>query len=197
MPWKREFDIQEAIDSLPDGGAGQGMVFLKHKVYQPSDTLTIDDRKNTMLQGSGSMNTEIQSTEELDGKPVLHISGSTGWSDSIDNVVKNLRFTGNVNFSTHGIKVSDSYKTLLRDLRIEDMDKAIELVSVHEWTEATIIEDVQIRNPLTGLKFTRTTGTGSFALTKIDHLMINLQRNNSRRIHVQIGRASCRERVFE
>jgi len=116
---------------------------------------------------------------------------SSAWYRSFNNHIENLIIYCNGN---SGIRVEDSYLTTLRDITVVNPNVGIELATVNQWCEATNLENVYIRDPQTGIKLAKYGGTGSFALTKFDHVFMALSKASS--VGIDIDGNSVSDRSF-
>lgn len=104
---------------------------------------------------------------------------SDAWHNSFNNKIENLIIY--CNGSNSGIKISDSFNTTLQDISIFTPNIGVEIASTNNFCEATNLTNVYVRAPTTAaVKFTRYGGTGSFALTRLDHVLIALTKPNSK-----------------
>ncbi|MEM1590112.1 MAG: hypothetical protein QW175_06825, partial [Candidatus Bathyarchaeia archaeon] len=104
---------------------------------------------------------------------------SDAWYNSFNNKIENLIIY--CNGSNSGIKISDSFNTTLQDISIFTPNIGVEIASINNFCEATNLANVYVRAPTTAaVKFTKYGGTGSFALTRLDHVLIALTKPNSK-----------------
>jgi len=176
LPWKREFDIQEAIDDLPVGSGPQGLVWVKEGTYIPGDAITIADGNAVILEGAG-IGTKIQNN--LTDKFIIQLTESEQFA-CVDNHIRNLQIL--CNGTNHGIKLKNTYRTLIENVKINQPKTGIELETVdwgagpNGWAEAHCLRNIWINDPRRyGIKFTKTAGTGSCALASLDHIFMNLR----------------------
>jgi hypothetical protein len=121
-----------------------------------------------------------------DGVTAFQIEGSPygeytyGYESSHNNKTDEVTIQGATNTSTcTAIKIVDSYRTSVSHTRIKDVGVAVQLETASDWTEATKLSDVEIVNPIVGIKCVNSGGSGSLARTEILGTDIDLQRANA------------------
>ena len=163
------FEIQPALDASPTSAH----IKVLEGIYEP---FIMTNKMGSIVEGSG-LETIVQSVTG----PAAKIIGTGGSSWSIGNRISNMLLQGDDTITTcHGIEIIDSYRSIIDHLTILDMNKAIEIESQNDFSEGTVIDYVAVDDPKDGaLVFTVSGRTGSFAMTYVHRMVVDLRRDLS------------------
>lgn len=174
LPWRREFDIQEAIDALPDNPGKKGLVWADEKTYTRSVKITKPPAVDLIGAGYG---TELKCTgaDWLIEVPTNYDE----WQKS--GRICNFRLTGTAD-NLGGIHGIDTYKLKLEDIIASGFSNApaIQMENLSHWAEAYILNNINIREGcLKGVAFKKTNGTESQAYGSMRDVKIALDLENA------------------
>ncbi len=110
-------------------------------------------------------------------KGLAHDAYTYGWQTSHNNKLSEITVTGVNSSSTgNGIRVIDSYRTSIVHSRMQDVGVGVQWETLNDWCEKPVMFDVEIFNPVIGIKCLKTGGTGSLARANLTAIEIDLRR---------------------
>jgi len=169
-------DIQKAIDVVE--GLGGGTILIHSGTYNIVNTILVP--KNIHIYGDGQSTVLSGSADPI--FEVKTVAGNTCYASSISNMW--IKGSG----SNIGIKIVDSYGTVLSHLVLTNFYYCIYLGDQNYWTEATQIRDCSLEGIYgAGIILKSDGGTGGRQGTVFDNVAINLDNPNTIGIEVLNG----------
>ena len=176
--------IQKAIDYVHSKGGGE--VKIREGEYSLNSTIQIGQKVH--LHGCGQ-NTKITSFAD----PVFEVRTVAGQTTKYASI-SDLWIEGDG--TNTGIKIIDSYGTILERLVIYNFKYNIFITDESYWSEATQIRDCDISGIKdTGIRFEKGGGTGGYQGTTFQNVRFHLNNENTKGIAVMNG-AKLRNAAF-
>ena len=152
-------DASTVIQNCVTAVAGGGTVFIRDGSYTLTSKVTAVPTGIMRIISDGATLTPPASDYALEV--------DSGAPDAIEKrcMISGLRFNHTGTQTGSGIKIQDSYRTVISDCSFEDLDNGIYLTdTTSNWTEGTMGYSLQF-NDCSGaaIKFEQGTGGGSFA----------------------------------
>ena len=176
--------IQAGVDYV--AGKGGGVVWIREGEYTIKSKIQVG--QNLRIRGCGQ-NTKLKGSVD----PIIEVRTSPT-STAKFSTIENLWIEGNG--ENTGVKIVDSYGTVLDKLAIYNFKYNILVTDESYWSEGTQIRDCNLSGIKdTGIRFEKGGGTGGYQGTTFQNVRFHLNNENTKGIAVLNG-ANLRNAAF-